>query len=131
MSRDCRSNAARKAPPSSQDISHERLLSKFLYDPESGAFYWRSKGLESKAVGYVNYDGYIRMYALGRRFYAHRLAWFYVTGRWPNEEIDHINGVRSDNRIKNLRCVSRKENCENSGLHDERVRSIRPKYIRR
>ena len=44
---------------------------------------------------------------------AHRVAWALVTGEWPKSEIDHINGVRSDNRIENLRLATRTQNCQN------------------
>jgi len=64
-------------------------------------------------AGYVGNDGYVRIRASGTRFLAHRLAWFYVHGTWPVGEIDHINGDRSDNRIANLRDVSRLTNRQN------------------
>ena len=48
-----------------------------------------------------------------KRFYAHRVAWLLHYGEWPDDEIDHINGVKDDNRISNLRNVDRKTNVEN------------------
>lgn len=52
----------------------------------------------------------------GRNFMAHVAAWAYMHGEWPDGDIDHINGDRSDNRIENLRVVSRSENLRNKGL---------------
>ena len=50
------------------------------------------------------------------KYYAHRLAWFIYYGEWPKNQIDHINGVRTDNRIKNLRSVTVSENRKNAKL---------------
>jgi hypothetical protein len=50
--------------------------------------------------------GYVVVGALKQHFYAHRLAWLYMMGRWPEGQIDHINGDRADNRFCNLREVS-------------------------
>jgi len=57
--------------------------------------------------------GYRCIKVLGRLQLAHRLAWLYVHGVWPDHEIDHLNGIRSDNRLGNLRDVSRTTNSEN------------------
>ena len=53
------------------------------------------------------------------KYYASRLAWFYVYGKWPEYEIDHINGIRSDDRIINLRDVNTKINRENRHFPDK------------
>lgn len=58
-------------------------------------------------------DGYIDIKIDGRTYRAHRLAWLYTYGRWPTGQIDHRNGVRDDNRINNLRDVSRDVNAQN------------------
>jgi hypothetical protein len=57
--------------------------------------------------------GYVVIGAMKNQFYAHRLAWFYMTGRWPKEQIDHINGNRADNRFCNLREASDGYNKQN------------------
>lgn len=59
------------------------------------------------------HNGYIQVGLFGRRYYAHRLAWFLHYGRWPQGELDHVNGNRADNRIENLREVTRDENAQN------------------
>jgi len=58
--------------------------------------------------------GYRQVGIDGINYKAHRLAWFYVHGAWPEYDIDHINGVRHDNRIANLRPATRGENIMNS-----------------
>jgi len=57
--------------------------------------------------------GYISISINRNRYLAHRLAWLYENGDWPKQDIDHINGNRSDNRIENLRDVSHQVNCQN------------------
>ena len=97
-------------------MDQQRLRELLDYDAETGRFVWRQANKRVKAgavAGYVGNDGYVRIRASGTRFLAHRLAWFYVHGTWPTGEIDHINGDRSDNRIANLRDVSRLTNRQN------------------
>lgn len=55
----------------------------------------------------------MRITLKGKDYLSHRLAWFYMTGAWPEQEIDHINGVRDDNRFANLREADRQINCQN------------------
>ena len=87
------------------------------YNEETGIFRWRydMRRVPSNGVaGMVCHDGYIRIGLNKRQYSAHRLAWFYVYGEWPEKEIDHINRDRADNRISNLRDVSRSENIANT-----------------
>ena len=56
-----------------------------------------------------------------KKYYAHRLAWLYVHGEFPKNGMDHINGLRNDNRIINLRAVSDKENSRNLSLRKDNV----------
>lgn len=84
------------------------------YDPITGKFTWlpgqRYAGKEAGSLH--NILGYVRITLKGKSVYAHRLAWFIVHGHWP-EYIDHINGVRNDNRIVNLREVPKQVNHKN------------------
>ena len=64
--------------------------------------------------GSFDKDGYLIIKIKGKQFKAHRLAWFLYYGYFPNNEIDHINRIRTDNRICNLREVSRQENIKNT-----------------
>jgi hypothetical protein len=90
------------------------------YDPETGYLWWTKRGrgrFFDKPVGSVK-QGYIRVHhrygGLMLKHYAHRLAWFFYYGVWPKNQIDHINSIRDDNRIVNLREATRTENNRNA-----------------
>lgn len=104
----------------STKISHEELISLLCYDRETGVFSHRNAGGRwgeipaGTTVGGLDDMGYVRItIGRGRRYRAHRLAWFYVTGEWPIGDIDHIDGNRSNNCFANLRAVSRQVNLQN------------------
>ena|ERR1043165_454701 len=86
------------------------LLAKFTYCPESGVFTNKRTG---KPAGHSNGYGYLKLCAAGVQLLAHRAAFFFMTGEFPKELADHINGIRSDNRWSNLRDVDNKINNEN------------------
>lgn len=74
---------------------------------------WNSRFSGTRAFNTVNHNGYMYGAYLGSNYSTHRMAWYYVHGENPLE-IDHINGDRSDNRLSNLRNVSRQQNCQNT-----------------
>lgn len=104
-------------------LSHERLLALLHYDPETGHFTWKVRRNQHVAAGdragYVNPKNGYRYINIGHRLHlAHRLAWFYMTGEWPTQDVDHQKGNRDDNRWKKLREVSREGNMQNlQGAH--------------
>lgn len=90
------------------DLSFDLINELMDYDPTLGVFTWKvSRGRHARIGDFAGHfdasDGYIKIGINGTRYGAHRLAWLYVHGRWPKHEIDHINGIRDDNRISNLR----------------------------
>jgi hypothetical protein len=91
------------------------------YDPDTGEFTWLQPLSNRVRPGdhpsNVSAQGYVRVGVGGRVYLAHRLAWFYVHGYWPAEEVDHINGCRTDNRICNLREANRRLNSQNMKKH--------------
>jgi len=96
----------------------QEIKSLVSYDPETGAFRWAVKGRPAcrfgEECGTYDKKGY-RVLSLNRKkLFAHRVAWLFVHGEWPSVEIDHINCVRDDNRISNLRLASREQNCANT-----------------
>lgn len=99
------------------DLTQERLKELMHYDPETGVFTWINKGLRRVAVGSRagcnRPSGYRYIGFMGFRYAEHRLAVLYVTGEWPEHEVDHANGVRSDNRYSNLRPCTHAENHQN------------------
>lgn len=100
-------------------ITQEYLKSILCYDKNLGLFFWVNKKGRVKAgsvAGYINSLGYNYIQIDGKMHCAHRLAWLYVYGYLPNDEIDHINGNASDNRIANLREANRAQNTHNERL---------------
>lgn len=89
----------------------------FKYYPDTGVLIWivdrRSKKTAGKIAGYTTRDGYRRLLFNGKKILVHRLAWFMHFGKWPSKQIDHINGIRDDNRISNLREVPQHVNIQN------------------
>jgi hypothetical protein len=87
-------------------IAPETLRQLFTFDPDEGIFRYQKDKVRCKAgsvAGSIHRQGW-RSIKINKRCYpAHHLAWLWVHGRWPIHEIDHINGVRDDNRFINLR----------------------------
>lgn len=102
---------------SSPIITAEELRSALHYEPETGVFSWReNRGSVMKAgdeAGTLNPQGYRFIRLGGRTYRAHRLAWLYMTGKWPEEDVDHINRIPGDNSWANLRAATRSQNCAN------------------
>ena len=98
-------------------LTAEELRKQLDYDPATGVFTWRVANSRTVQIGDVagSYEGhgYKRVYIQNREYKAHRLAWLHVHGTWPRAHIDHINGVRDDNRITNLREATYSENNRN------------------
>lgn len=100
-------------------ISHQRLLELLHYDEESGEFTWlvnRGAAKQGNKAGTVHRLGYVRIEIAGRFYLAHRLAWFFIYGEWPEMELDHANGIKIDNRLSNLRLASRSQNNANKSV---------------
>jgi hypothetical protein len=88
-------------------LTHDRLLYLLTYDPVTGLFRWRnstsSKTTVGKIAGTTTKRGYVAICLDYKLYYAHRLAWFYVHGVWPKDEIDHKDRCKSNNWLDNLR----------------------------
>jgi hypothetical protein len=99
-------------------LTQERLKELTTYDPETGIFVWKKVTTNrvkiGSKIGSVMANGYVSMAIDTRRYYAHRLAWLYTHGYFPENEVDHINRIRTDNRISNLREVSGSCNSRNA-----------------
>lgn len=107
------------------ELTLERVKELLNYDPETGLFSWNAKrGRCAKlaVAGSWNSYGYRRITVDGRGYPAHRLAWLHVHGRWPQGEIDHINGIKHDNRLANL--------CEaTSSIHESDITAERAREL--
>lgn len=100
-------------------VTLERLSSILSYDENTGLFTWRVRqGRCAKGVvaGSPNKDGHIKIRIDKKYYLAHRLAWLYVYGSFPDSSIDHINRSPSDNRITNLRLANMAENQQNRSV---------------
>jgi hypothetical protein len=100
-------------------LTHDKLIEALDYDPFSGEFIHTgntNKRVAGKVAGFLSGKGYVQISICDVAYLAHRLAWFYVNAEWPQGHIDHINGIKSDNRIRNLRCASPQENNFNLGV---------------
>ncbi len=100
-------NPAPKAMP-----TQARLKEVLRYDPDTGIFIRLHPPHQGRPLTWGDGKGYVRAVVDGQAYRAHRLAWLYMTGECP-AEIDHINGVPSDNRLANLRPATRTENNAN------------------
>ena len=101
-----------------KEVTQEFLKKNFLYDPMTGIFTRLTAYNNRNKVGEIcghSSHGYILFTINYKLYQAHRLAWLYMYGYLPSQ-IDHINGVRSDNRIINLRPASTSENAMNTGI---------------
>ena len=123
----------------------EELRKLLRYEPDTGKLYWLERSAElfedgkrsaehncavwngrfanKEAFTSVDGDGYKKSRIFSRDFRAHRVAWVIYYGEWPHE-IDHINGVRDDNRLENLRSVSHAENCKNQKLPSDNTSGV-------
>jgi hypothetical protein len=93
------------------------LMRHLSYNQKTGVFKWKivrpHRPAGSSIAGTIHPYGY-RIISFRRRFYrGGRLAWLFMTGAWPKNEIDHKNGIRHDDSWKNLRAVTRAENTQN------------------
>ena len=100
-------------------ITADELRRLLTYDADTGKFYRRVTRRRDRigaVAGSPDAYGYTQIYVAGKMYKAHRLAWLYVYDVWPNCEIDHINRVRDDNRLCNLRLATSAQNRQNTGL---------------
>jgi hypothetical protein len=100
-------------------LTQDRLKSLLHYDPDTGVFtnkVTRANAVGGEIAGYRHYaSGHWYITVDYKKYKAHRLAWLYYYGIWP-EEIDHINGNGTDNRITNLRECTHQQNGRNTKL---------------
>lgn len=90
-------------------ITQAELKELAVYNPETGVFTWTEKGAYNrkyKTMGYKHHQGYLTA-VINKKYYSiHRLAFLYMEGYFPENQVDHINGIRDDNRWCNLREVT-------------------------
>lgn len=102
------------------ELTQKRLKELFEYNPNTGLFVRLKQAGNAKAgdiAGGLTSNGYIKIKVDSTEYYAHRLAFLYMTGKFPSEQADHINHETSDNRWANLRAVTMSENQHNRKLN--------------
>lgn len=106
-------------------LSAKEAREMLSYDAETGTISWLvfrgSNALRGDVAGTKTIYGYIQVRVKQRFYKAHRLAFLLKNGKWPKEEVDHINGNQMDNRWCNLRQASRFQNAKNVKLRSDNV----------
>lgn len=100
--------------------SAEFLREVLQYDPETGVLTFKenrgSNKVKGKVAGFVRKDGYHFLSLQKKRYLGHRIIWAMMTGDWPENQIDHIDGVRSNNKWANLRAATPSQNNANHSV---------------
>lgn len=110
------------------NLTQERLKEKLRYDPDTGLFYhMQNYGpvARGSVAGWCSRAGYTYIRVDQQDYLAHRLAWFYVTGKWPDALIDHANLDKADNRFCNLREATKSQNGANGQKRAHNTSGIR------
>jgi HNH endonuclease len=106
---------------------HQAVLDFFRYDPVDGYLYYKipngARRVVGTRAGHVNKQGYRTIRWNRRTLCASWIVWMYHTGEWPKDTMDHINNVRLDDRIENLREATRSQNCMNKKSFWKKPRS--------
>lgn len=119
--------------------TQQQLIDLLDYDPKAGLLTWKARPgaaqqwntrYAGKAAGTRTPEGYIVVKILGRNHGAHRIIWAMIHGCWP-ECVDHRNGIGTDNRLRNLRAVSREINQRNQKRHSSNSTGITGVYWNR
>lgn len=104
-------------------ITQKQLKSKLSYSPIVGVFEWRCSGHAitkgGLAGGVCKSSGYVIVGVMGKHYRAHNLAWLYMTGEWPEMDIDHKDGDRTNNAFNNLRLATKQQNQWNKQMSDQ------------
>lgn len=108
-------------------LTQEKLKSLLSYSPETGLFTWLVSVGCVKAgniAGANDGRGYTRIIIKNKNYKAHRLAWLYMTGKWPKHQIDHDDHVRDNNRWLNLSDATNSENQKNASLRKDNISGV-------
>lgn len=114
-------------------VTDSRLKHLLTYDPDSGLFFWnvprkRGQVKAGDVAGYVGKNGYVIIGIDGREYFAHTLAWFYVTGEWVTG-LDHKNRKRDDNSFTNLRKATQSEQNANTSIRSDNASGVKGVYF--
>lgn len=113
-------------------ITAEQLRHLLRYCKSTGLFWWREPGPKrrlSLPAGTGGAGQYRRIMIDGVNYHGHRLAWLYVMGEWPAFEVDHRNRIKGDDRWRNLRPATHKQNGENTRTQARSVSGVKGVYF--
>lgn len=113
-------------------ISSDYLKSIIDYNPVSGKLTWISSRQHINAgspAGTINKKGYLQVKIDQNLYAGHRLAWLFMKGCWPDNEVDHINGIKSENIWENLREVNHSQNMTNSRVRKDNASGVTGVYL--
>ena len=91
-------------------LTQAELKSKLNYDPDTGVLTWVKT---NKRAGCNDSSGYRTIGISGKKYKEHRVIWIYIYGINPDYDLDHVNRIKNDNRINNLRCATEMQNAQN------------------
>lgn len=109
-------------------LTQERLKELVTYFPTTGEMTWnvdRSRNKAGSRVGHRTQKGYVLVGIDKKLYLRHRLAWLYVNGVWPTAFIDHVNGIKGDDRLENLREAEHSQNIANSKRHTDNKSGVK------
>jgi hypothetical protein len=116
-------------------LTADRLRELLRYSPSTGEFHWRVTNSIRKPAGSLAGDrkesGYVLIGIDGNRYRAHRLAWLYMTGCWPYDQVDHKDNDRSNNKWENLRLATNQQNQANSRTSKNNTSGVKGVYWNR
>lgn len=116
-------------------LNVNRLNEVLSYDSETGEFSWkispRNRTLPGDKAGYMNDGGYMMCVIDKQKIRLHHAAWAMSFGEMPDGNLDHINGVRHDNRISNLRIATKSQNMQNTAVRQDNKTGIKGVHFRK
>lgn len=102
------------------ELCQQKLKEVLSYNPDTGIFLWlidRPRASAGAEAGYITGNGYMRVQIARKSYALHRLVFLYTYGAMPSDEVDHINRNRQDNRLVNLRLVTKRQNLRNKSAY--------------
>ena len=111
-----------------KSLSQAEAKKHFHYDPNTGLLVWKTRPSNRVNIGDgcggVDPSGYLICTYKSRRYRVHQIIWLIVHGKWPDNDTDHKNHNRSDNRLTNLREATRQENMQNSTTRTDNTSGV-------
>lgn len=103
-----------------KEVILKYLNKNIEYNKKTGILFWKKKigrGLANQKCGNIGSDGYVRLGIMNKSYKLHRIIWLLENNSWPEKELDHLDGNKNNNKIENLRDVSKRVNLCNFEIH--------------